>query len=307
MRLFNKKKSDVIRRRVVNDDSDLVSTSNTFRRNRTLVGTTSNRFDSVDVESGLKSPRSHVHKLTIRRRKVATILFAIILVIISIWILIGNFTSVVIVNVSDSNISKPVDKSKYSKAISEYLDINPMSRLSFLMDEISLVNYVSSKLPEVLDIDRIDTVFGRTNFKISMRIPVAGWQIDKKQYYVDLHGIPFEVNYFPSSVVQITDNSGIPLQKGTNAIVSKRFLAFVGRVVYFTKLNGYTVTKATLPPDTTRQLTIYLKGVDYYIKLSIDRPAGEQVEDMIKTIKYLKGRAKPLYIDIRVSGKTYYK
>jgi hypothetical protein len=141
-----------------------------------------------------------------------------------------------------------------------------------------------------------------------MRSPVAGWQINSKQYYVDSKGYPFDINYFPTPSVQIIDNSGISYKIGTTAIASNRFLGFIGRIVSLTKSSGYTVSQALLPPNTTRELDIRLKEVGYYIKFSIDRPAGEQVEDMVTAIKYFSARGQtPKYIDARVSGKAFYR
>jgi hypothetical protein len=150
---------------------------------------------------------------------------------------------------------------------------------------------------------------GVTNFAVTMRTPVAGWQINNKQYYVDSNGYPFESNYFPDPSVQIVDNSGITYKLGTTtAIASNRFLSFVGRIVSLTKASGYTVTQAILPPETTRELEVRLKETSYYVKLSIDRPAGEQVEDMVTAIKYFTAHGQsPQYIDVRVSGKAFYK
>jgi hypothetical protein len=206
-------------------------------------------------------------------------------------------------------ISKAVDKNRYTKVIQEYLDGNPLSRLSFLLDEKAITAYVSAKLPEVSEVSqRGMSAIGETNFIIRMRTPIAGWMINGKQYYVDSSGVPFEKNYFSSAVVEIIDNSGISVQKNTVAIASKRFLSFVGRVVSLAKLSGYTVIQASLPPNTTRELVLNLKEVAYPIKLSIDRPAGEQVEDMTNAIKYFISAGKsPQYIDVRVGGKAFYR
>ncbi|HZJ34809.1 MAG TPA: hypothetical protein VFD55_02210, partial [Candidatus Angelobacter sp.] len=194
------------------------------------------------------------------------------------------------------------------KVIQEYLNINPMSRLQFFLDQSALTKYVSDKLPEVANVKQQGSMgIGETDFSITMRTPVAGWMINDNQYYVDSDGISFEQNYFLPPSVQIVDNSGASLQTGT-AIASKRFLSFVGRVVSLAQTSGYTVTQAILPANTTRELEISLKDVSFSVKLSIDRSAGEQVEDMSRAVQYFisNGRA-PSYIDVRVSGKAFYR
>lgn len=310
MDLFKKKQSDTPKRRRVEHDFDSPSSTDIFKRNRTLTGSTSNRFGSINTRTDLESPRSHVRSLSIQRRKVIAILSIVVLSIILIWTLVSNFVATVSVSVSDSSISTPVDKLKYEKVIQDYFGMNPLSRLSFVIDEESLTTYVSDILPEVSNISQRDMIsVGKFNFSVTMRTPVAGWQINDKQYYVDSKGMLFEKNYFPKPVVQIIDNSGISTEElGITAIASNRFLSFVGRVVHLASKNGYTVTQAALPLNTTRELEIRIKEGDYLIKLSIDRSAGEQVEDMVSAIRYFTSHnQKPDYIDVRVSGKAFYK
>jgi len=311
MGLFKRKKIDAPRRRsaVVRETKVTDSSSAIFKRNRTLTGTTSSRFSSSETKLDLESPRVKAHHLVSQRRKGLSILLIIFFSTIVLGLVIFNFTASISISLSDSAISKDVDSSLYEASIGEYLDINPMSRLHFLLDQSALASYMSSNgLPEVMAVEqRGSTVPGKTNFVVTMRNPVAGWQIDDKQYYVDSRGIPFERNYFSSPDVQIVDNSGASMQTST-AVASKRFLSFIGRVVSLSKSSGYIVTRAALPVGTTRELEISLKEVDYLVKLSIDRSAGEQVEDMARAIQYFTDNGKSLsYVDVRVSSKAFYK
>lgn len=309
MSIFTKKKSNIPKRRSTEYVKITSSKSDIFKRNRTLTGITSNRLDNTNTKTDLKSPRTHAHNLSIQRRKIVGILLLVFVSAVPIWILVSNFTATVDISLVGITSSKTIDVSKYEKAIQNYLDINPMSRLSFILDQPALTAYTAAKLPEVSNIKQRSMIgIGKSNFAITMRIPVAGWQINNKQYYVDSKGIPFGQNYFPPPSVQVVDNSGIALKIGTMAIASNRFLSFVGRVVYLAKTSGYIVKQAALPVNTTRELEIRLKESNYLIKLSIDRPAGEQVEDMIVAVRYFTARGQiPKYIDVRVSGKAFYR
>jgi len=312
VKFFKKNKSKDLPRRRSNTlvKNTTISPINIFKRNRTLTGTTSNRLDSTNAKSDLESPRVHAHKLLIQRRKIFSILLIIIVMTVPVLILVCNFTANVSVSSSQSGLSKSIDVKKYENAILSYLDINPISRIMFFMDRSLLTDYVSNKLPEVLSVSSGSMIgLGKTNFSITMRAPVAGWQINSKQYYVDAKGIPFERNYFSDPTVQIVDNSGVSLAAtGTTAIASNRFLSFVGKVVTSAKASGYTVTQASLPVNTTRELLIKIGEGNYLVKLSIDRLAGEQVEDMVAAIKYFASRGQvPEYIDVRVSGKAFFK
>jgi len=308
MKLFKKKQSIIPRRRLSSEVVESRSIANIFKRNRTFTSKTSNYLDDVNNKNINGSSRSQTHHLTIKRRKVFSVLLTVLLASLIIWLLISNFTAKVAINLSNTQIVKQIDSSIYEKAIQEYLDINPTNRFSFLLDQSALTTFVISKLPEVAEVKQQTMVsIGETGFLIIMRTPIAGWNINDKQYFVDSKGVSFEKNYFSEPDVQIIDNSGVLLQSGA-AVVSKRFLSFVGRIVSESKNIGYTVTQAILPLNTTRELNVRIKEGDYLVKLSIDRSVGEQVEDMSKALGYFNSHGyKPEYIDVRVSGKAFYR
>jgi hypothetical protein len=299
MSLFRRKKDNTIPRRRLEADVDVkVDLSDNFKRNQTISGALS----SV-------TPRQKTHHLAIKRRKVLTIFLIVLMVALTIWLLIINMTAKVSVSVIGSiSSSKNIDKSSYEKVIQDYLDANPIGRLRFFLDQNTLRSYLVNKMPEVENISQAGTDgLGVSVFRIAMRKPVAGWMINNKQYFVDANGVSFNLNYFNDPSVQIIDQNGVSLQSG-DVVVSQRFLSFVGLTVAQATNNGYTVIQAILPSGTTRELELRIKEGDYLVKLSIDRPVGEQIEDMVVALKYFisKGQ-KPQYIDIRVSGKAFYK
>lgn len=310
--LKRKKQSELPRRRRTSGDRTLSDetqvSSDIFRRNRTLTGTTSNRLNSSGGSTDLRSPRVKAHNLASVRRKVFGVLVIVILSAGLLWWLISQFTAIPVVSVLDTSISKSVDTSKYEKSIQSYLESNPLGRLQFMLDKNSLSSYVSTDLAEVESVEQKGASgIGQTDFAITMRKPVAGWSIGDKQYYVDASGVPFDINYFDKPKVQIIDESGIALNEGV-AIASNRFLSFVGRVVSLSSSSGYAVTEAILPEGTTRQLEVRLQGVVPLVKLSIDRPVAKQIEDMSRAVKYFNDRGQsPQYIDVRVSGKAFYR
>lgn len=315
MGLFTKKNSHVAepgRRRTQSSDvrpsPDASNRQYIFARNRTLTGSTSNSLSDASRQSDLRSPRTHAHHLALQRRKIGVVLLVVVAIVAFLAILVFQFTSRVTISTSDTSLSKNIDGERYVKAINEYLVGHPTSRLRFALDQNDLKNYLSSVLPEVADITAVSMgSIGETNITLSMRRPVAGWTINSKQYFVDANGIAFEENYFTNPPVEIIDNSGVALQQGAT-VASNRFLGFVGRVVALSKERGYSVVQAIIPTDTTRQLEVIIKDVVPRVKLSSDRGAGEQVEDMSRALIYLAARGQnPGYIDVRVSGKAFYK
>jgi hypothetical protein len=205
-------------------------------------------------------------------------------------------------------VSNSIDGIIYEEMINDYLGIHPAERLRFILNEQELSNYAAAVVPEVASVDQTGSEnIVETRFSITFREPIAGWQINGRQFYVDDHGIVFDKNYYTEPTVQIIDESGLSPEQGST-VASARFLSFVGRVVGLSKDRGYEVTEAILPSGTTRQLEIRIKGVTPRVKLSIDRGAGEQVEDMSHALNYLTERKlKPSYVDVRVSGRAVYR
>lgn len=312
MTLFSKKQSDVPRRRLQADKLAARATETSleeryaFRRNRTITGSSASTVSSANESNAqLKSVRVQAHELSNRRRHLGAVLLVVLMGCAVLYGLISQFTAAAVVKTNDSSIK--LDAS-YDTIIQSYLTSHPLERLRFLTDVKQLSTYVESKAPEVADVHMGDSAgFGKTTFVLAMREPIAGWSIHNQQQYVDSTGTAFVRNYFPSPSVQIIDNSGIQVRAG-RAVASNRFLGFVGRAVGLAKIQGYTVQQVIIPSGTTREVELRLGGVGFPIKLSVDRSAGEQVEDMARVLVWLQKRAiTPEYIDVRVAGKAFYK
>lgn len=311
---FRKKKSELPRRRQTGEidrhervreiDAER-ERNNLFRRNRTLTGSVSARVASAtEVNGDLQSPRAQMHHLTLQRRKVGMVL-GMVLVIAG--ALFGLIYSLTVTPTITSDEALGLDTQRYSKAIDEYLARHPVERLRPLLNEAKLQDYLHQAVPEVKAVERQGfSKLGETNFVMTMRRPIASWVLVGKQYFVDGEGIPFEKNYYETPVVSVVDQSGIQQAPGM-AVASSRFLAFVGRVVSEAKKYNLVVEQAIIPTGTTRQLEVKVQGRGYPIKLSLDRPAGEQVEDMKNAIGYFDARQAPQYVDVRVSGRAYYR
>ena len=302
MKLFGGKKKAVPSRRLADREPRVDEiASNQFRRNRTMSGI--RRDPMTDA-----SPRSKVHHLTRQRRKVGGIFLIVLIAIAALALLLTQMTAKALITSSTTTLSTAIDGKAYEKVINDYLGIHPAGRLRFLLDEQQLSDYASVVTPEVSSIKQTGANnIVETRFAITFRKPIAGWQINNHQYYVDDQGVVFEKNYYATPTVQIIDESGTSPEQGTT-VASARLLSFVGRVVGLSKDRGYEVTQAILPSATTRQLDVHLQNVSTRIKFSIDRGAGEQVEDMARSLKYLSDRGQaPGYIDVRISGRTVYQ
>lgn len=298
----SKKQPDIPRRRRITEDDiePASSTSGQFRRNQTL---SSYRHNTPE-----ESSRQKAHHLAIQRRKLGSIFAIVLTAAILLMLLLWQLIAQVHVTTSTKQLSQPFTGTAYEKSINDYLNLNPAQRLRFALNEDALSTFVSSQLPEVEHVAVSgSSSLAEANFTITFRTPLAGWQINSHQYYVDANGVVFEKNYYSLPSVQIVDESGVSPQQGT-AVAGTRLLGFLGRVVSQAGERGYTVTRAILPASTTREVDIYMKDNSTRVKFSIDRGAGEQVEDMDRVLKFLASKnTRPSYVDVRVSGKAAYQ
>lgn len=313
MSLFTKKQPELPRRRQTRTPEHTARASESslnerynFRRNRTLTGSASSQVVSTGESTAqLKSDRVRAHDLVHTRRRIGLILLAVLTGVILLYGLISQFTAHVVVHTSE--LSQSLDPA-YSKAIDEYLSNQPVERLRFMLNVKHLNDYIRTVTPEVAAL-KVDgsAGLGVTSFTATMRRPIASWRINGSDQYVDASGVAFTHNYYADPTVHIVDNSGVQVAAG-QAIASNQFLSFVGRVVGLTAARHYTVTQVIIPQDTTRQIELQLKEVSYPVKLSVDRPAGEQVEDMSRAVGWLQSHhLAPQYLDVRVSGRAFYR
>lgn len=312
---FRKNKSDAPRRRQAAGDERREraaeqeresQSQHLFRRNRTLTGSSSSRVSATVERSGdLQSARTQAHHLTVQRRKITGVLGGVLGVALVLCAIIYNVTLTPAIGSSEA---LSLDVKRYEAAIDEYLARHPSERLRPLLNEQRLNEYLRQAAPEVATAQQGGFAsIGGTHFELTMRRPIASWILGGKQYFVDDKGISFEKNYFETPVVSVLDQSGVQQAPGA-AVASSRFLTFVGRVVAEAKKYNFVVEQAVIPIGTTRQLEIRLQGRGYPIKLSLDRTPAVQVEDMSRAVGYFDARRQtPQFIDVRVSGKAYYK
>jgi hypothetical protein len=308
MKKIFKKPQKAIPRRRLNDESNGSSKTSAWRRNSTIIGQLTYQDDNGDTGDDISS-RTRAHRISRRRKQVMVIVGIGFLASAMLLLLILNITSRVSILASNSqNLSRNINSESYASVLDAYLSENPLQRLRFVFDNAAATRYVQEHHPEVADVRQGDIRgVGESDVSFTLREPIASWQIGDTEYFVDKEGVPFEVNYFVRPEVQIIDESGVE-QLGEGAMISHRLLAFTGRLVVAADKFGYKVVKVVIPQNTTRQVEVTLDGLSYVIKFSIDRPAGEQMEDAHVAMGDLGRRGiKAGPLDVRVSGKAFYR
>lgn len=306
-----------VRRRHLNEgvapDAELASGSATFRRNSTITGSSSVHVASASELSGqLQSPRATAHHLHRQRRHLGLLLLGALVSAAMLIVLIYQFIGSV--SISLYGQIKPVSAAEqqlYQEKTVEYLNRYPLQRLRFLFNQDQLSDFLQAEsLSEIKSVSSVQNDgLGSAVITVKMREPIASWLIQGDRQYVDADGVVFARNYFNEPAVEIRDESNFTHKEGqqVQAVTSRRFLQFIGRTVKYYDQHDFVVKQVTIPSSATRQVIVTLQG-GYNLRMTVDRPAGEQAEDGLRAVKYFKRKhIKPEYADVRVAGRVFYR
>lgn len=314
----NRKNTTPTPRRRLSDSDSLLSHSQTeksmpisFRRNTTITGSRSGSVRSASELGGnLQSPRAQAHHLRRKQRSLSALFAGSMLVVVSLVLLIQQFSASVSTTIYGQIGGMNLDKSaQYVDSIQQYLNGRPAQRIRAFLDSEKLVSYLhQAGYSEIATVESVTAAgIGKTHISLKVREPVASWTTGGVKRYVDREGTIFSSNYFDEPTVQIVDKSGISLNVGSPNVTSSRFLAFVGQAVGLFEDQAISVKQVVIPASGTRQVEFVLANKNT-IKMTVDRGVGVQVEDAGRAWQHLsKEGEKVEYIDVRVSGQAYYK
>lgn len=303
------KRSEPVASRRQRQVDDVVTTR--FTRNKTLSSYAPGE-NRGGVKEGKKSERQRVHRIKSRRKQGVVILTLLVAMILVTAAVICNYTSKVTVSVvsSDANIVNQPNEQIYTKEINQYLQAHPIERFRFALDLKNMNSYLASKTPEVKLIKRASfNGVGTSDFALVYRQPIIKWEVGDNVYYVDQDGVTFKNNVYSDPQIELRDSSlagGLITDKEVK--ISRRLLEFSGQLVSAINDKDLTVEYLTLPPDTTRQISVKLADSNTEYVFSIDQSVSLQVDALVQASSYFKaiGQA-PERVDLRVPNKAYYR
>lgn len=307
-----KKRDQAPRRRQVTPQREqLPADIKNFRMGRTLTGSRSARVASTnELNAEMVSPRAKTHHLVRHRRRLFSRLIIIAGVCIGIYLFLGQLVASIDVRGfagTESTLLSKDQQESYLSTADDYFSRRINERFRPNLNMADLTTYMQLSHPEIESLNiTLAGGFGEAQLELRMRRPVARWVVGGETQFVNQSGVVFAENFYSNPKVTIIDKNAAEVSGGL--VASNRFLSFVGQVVGDLEKRGLNVTRATIPTLTTRQLELRIKGVKSFFKLTVDRSAGEQGEDIARMVRYFKKRDdKPAYIDVRVKGKAFYK
>ena len=265
-----------------------------------------NRGQTISGLNKEKSERLENRKLVVRRRKMSG--FFAVLAFFSIVLVAILSQFVATVEISSTDITDIKKSSEYISEIENYYNHQPIERIRSYLSKENLLATLQKNHPEIKNIKELSMLsFGKYNFALTFRKPVASWSSGGETLYVDDEGVSFSVNYYEAPALAVSDESNIQTSEG-NVVASSSFLGFIGKIVSAANKQGLTITKITIPPLSLRQIQIAIDGVPYTVKLLTTSSPEGQINNLVLAKKYFEQNGiKPTYLDLRVEGKGYYK
>lgn len=112
--------------------------------------------------------------------------------------------------------------------------------------------------------------------------------------------IPEHIGKEYKPTVEIVDEDG-------SGYITDKIKSTVGMLEEDFQEFGYRVVRAIVPAGTTREVDVYIDGMETYFKIHVDRSTSESVEDAVRMIRYLDEKdIKVSYVDVRIAGRAYY-
>lgn len=244
--------------------------------------------------------------------------FGLVIVLVVAVISIGNILVVSpdpkIVPVSSEGAVFLKDQSVYGAEASKLLS-GFWNRNKITIDTNSIIKQMKQKFPELTDVSVVLPLVGHRPvvYIQPTKADIIYKSVTGEGYVMDENGrilakVDDSVNLEDQTTTTVIDKSGIVVKLGQQAL-SSADVSFIDNVSYQLSKSGFTVDHFVLPAGT-RELDGYLGGIKYFVKFNLEDGDGrQQAGSFIALAKQLQkqGITPAEYVDVRVSGRAYYK
>ena len=220
---------------------------------------------------------------------------------------------VVIVNEQDQAVQSLLrDKQEYQSVTADILDESVLSSSKLTINTTQLREDLLQRFPEAQDLSVVLPLIGRNPIiYLQAAQPLFVYENNKgDDFIVDENGrvvLEEPESAVSDGLIKIADKSGLTITSGSYVLTGEEVEFLTGVYQMLQKAN-IDVKRLELPREAG-EIHVYIKGRDYYIKMTTWREGQEQVGAYLATKQQLaKDGVNPQkYIDVRVEGRTYTK
>jgi hypothetical protein len=205
------------------------------------------------------------------------------------------------------------DKSSYEKIASSLISKNSFFNQSWSLDKERYKNDIKAEFPEVSAVNVKSRIpfSGKIQLIFSFRQPLFVWKDSGGEVrFIDKSGVVFNKNLTKvngDKLITILDDSGLVFKSGSTALSQKTTEIIGDLPAQLKSLYPAGISKVTIPVSV-REIRVFPKNKNYYIKFSTERELNSQVGELTTLMKYLNNKdTVKQYIDVRLEKKAYYK
>ena len=205
-------------------------------------------------------------------------------------------------------------KSQYSQTITDILNRSVLNKSKFTIDSNSIARQIEADYPELDSATVIIPITGHSlQVVLKASTPVLNLENSTGYYLLNDNGIAIlkfsTLKQMDSSkLVTLTDQSNSPVSLG-RSFISSATVNFIQNIIYQYSKKGIAIQSMALP-DSPYELDVQSRGQNYIVKYNLLNSVNYQIGTYFTILNYLKTNNQPSptqYIDLRVSGKAFYK
>ena len=242
-------------------------------------------------------------------------LLALMAVFISVLYCLGlsNTPQIVITPLDASAVPPLRSKQVYQAGAQAILKQSILSSTKLTISTSNFQKAFLQKFPEVSDVSlSLPIVSQQPVVTLEEAQPAMLLQSGNKTVVLDQNGrvIMDSQSLLPnvrSKLTTVVDQSGLPPTLGKTVLAGTN-VQYINTVVAQLAAKHLTVQKLTLPPQS-QELDVYLAGLPYFVKFDFNTDAREAAGTFLAVKANLDSQSKTptSYVDVRISGRAYYK
>jgi hypothetical protein len=242
--------------------------------------------------------------------------------IISFLVIIGtifyittlNNNPQIIIDNNSSAINFLHTRSQYQQTIDSLLNSSFLNKSKFTIDTNSLEARFKSDYPELDSATIIIPITGH-NLQLILKasIPVLTLKNSTGLYLLSDKGVVIKkfsslTDMNSTKLINLTDASNSSAYLGKN-FISSQTITFIQSIIYQYKKKNIAISGMILPVSPY-EIDVQSGGQGFIVKYNLLDDVNYQVGTYFTILQYLKANSKQMptqYIDLRVSGKAFYK
>jgi len=242
--------------------------------------------------------------------------------IISFLVILGTLFYITTLNdnpqiIVDNNTSS-VDflhtKQQYQQTIKTILSSSFLNKSKFTIDSNAIARQFEADYPEL---DSATVIIPITGHKLQLVIkastPVLNLQNSTGYYLLSDEGVVIKkfsslTDMNSTKLVTLTDQSNSPAYLG-KGFISSETTAFIQNIIFQYSKKGIAIAGMSLP-NSPYEIDVQSRGQNFIAKYNLLNSSNYQIGIYFSILNYLKTNNLPMptqFIDLRVSGKAFYK